>query len=528
MQYFVKYLIGILLALGWTAVILLTTPALGRPIISGYVLLLIFISFFQKARAVLFTGLMILLCYTFLLFTYPYPKTLHPILDFAILLLSAGAIILITRNIQKHYANLLKARNKAKEAKSTLEIKVSDRTKELRELSQNLEKKTQERTKALEKTRKALINLLEDAEEAKRKIEEEKNKTRAALISLSDGLIVFNREKKITLANPGAEKIFRVKESEILNKTINEIANTPNLNALYKTLGQKIEWTRKKYELILEKPFKKFFQVSIVQVTVDKATIGLMVILHDITHDKEVDRMKTEFISVAAHQLRTPLSAVKWTLQMILDGDMGKIDSEVKEYLKKSYQSNERMINLVNDLLNISRIEKGHFLYNLELISMQDLIKSVISDSASFAAKQKIKINFNMPKSGIFKIKADYKKIKLAIQNLVDNAMKYSMSGNKVIINLKKIKENRNDFIQVEIKDDGIGISEQEQQRLFSKFFRGENATIMQTDGSGLGLFIVKNIIKAHGGKIWLKSKENQGSTFYIKLPINQQLLNPK
>ena len=526
MQYCVKYLIGIFLALGWTAVILFTTPALGRPIISGYVLLFIFISFFQKARVVLFTGLIVFLCYAFLLFTYPYQETLRPVLDLTILFLSAGALALITKNIQRHRAALLKARDKAKEAKSLLEIKIADRTKELQELSQNLEKKTRERTKALEKTRGALINLLEDSEKAKREIEEEKNKTRAALISLSDGLIVFNRQKKITLVNPKAEKILGVKENKILNKTMKEIINTPNLNALYKALGKKVKWTEQKYELILEKPFKKFYQVSIAQVAVEEATVGLMLILRDVTRDKEIDRMKTEFISVAAHQLRTPLSAVKWTLQMILDGDMGKIDPEVNEYLKKSYQSNERMINLVNDLLNISRIEKGHFLYNLESVSIKDLIKGIISDSMDLAAKQKIKIKFNMPKNEICKIKADYQKIKLAIQNLVDNAIKYSTGRDEVVINLKQIKENGDDFIQIEVKDYGIGISEQGQKRLFSKFFRGENAIMMQTDGSGLGLFIVKNIIEAHGGKIWFQSKENQGSTFYIKLPANQQLLN--
>ena len=149
MQYFVKYLIGIFFVLGWTAVILFTAPTLGRPIISGYVLLLIFISFFQKAKIVLFTGLIVCLCYVFLFFTYPYQEVLRPVLDLAFLLLSTGAVALITQNIQRHYADLLEAQNKIKEAKSLLEVKVADRTKELRELSQNHEKKTQERTKAL-------------------------------------------------------------------------------------------------------------------------------------------------------------------------------------------------------------------------------------------------------------------------------------------------------------------------------------------------------------------------------------------
>ncbi|MCK4540091.1 hypothetical protein KAU09_02990 [Candidatus Parcubacteria bacterium] len=519
---FVKYLIGFFLILVWTAVILFFTPILGRPIISGYVLLLIFISFFQRVKVVLFTTFIVFLCYGFLFFIYPYEKTFRPILDFLLLFLSASAIIFITRNVKRHYSDLFEARHAAEEIKASLEVKVVDRTKELKELSQNLEKKIQERTKAIERTRGALVNLLEDAEYAKRKIEEEKNKTRAAFISLSDGLILFDREKKISLINPEAEKILRVKESNVSNKTIDEIDGVNNLDALYNALGRKIEWTGKKYQLVLEKPVKKFFQVLIIKVAIKDDIIGLMVVLHDITRDKEIDQMKTEFISIAAHQLRTPLSAVKWTLRMIINGNMGEIGAEVADYLKQSYQSNERMINLVNDLLNVSHIEEGHFLYELKSVSMRNLIQDVISDSAALAAKQKIKIEFNMPKNGLFKINADYKKIELAIQNLVDNAIKYSIPGNKVIVSLEKIKEKGGNFIQIEIKDYGIGISNQVQKRLFSKFFRGKDALKLQTEGSGLGLFIVKNIIKAHNGKIWFKSEKNKGTTFYVRLLANK------
>ena len=525
MQYFIKYLVGFFLALAWTTAILFATPTLGRPIISGYVLLLIFISFFRNAKTVLFTGFIVCLCYAFLFFTYPHRETLRPILDLFFILLSVGMIALITLNIQKHYANLIKTQDKLKKSASLLEVKVANRTKELQKLSKNSEQKTQERTKTLEATRKSLINLLEDEEKAKREIEEEKNKTRAALISLTDGLIVFDKEQKVTLVNPAAEKILKTNENKILNKRIYEIIDAPNLNALYKALGQKIKWTEQKYKLVLEKPFKKFFQVSTVRVSVKGSAVGLMIVLHDVTRDKEIDQMKTEFISIAAHQLRTPLSAVKWALDMILNGHMGNINPEVKEYIKKSYQSNERMINLVNSLLNISRIEEGRFLYNLEFISMKDILKKVILSSKISLSKRNITIKFNTAKGKLPKIKADEEKIKLAIQNLVDNAIRYSKEGDEVAINMKQIKEKGNNFIKIEIKDRGIGINIKDQKKLFSKFFRCANAIKLQTEGSGLGLFIVKNIIEAHHGKIWFKSEENKGTTFYVKLPINKKCL---
>ncbi len=373
----------------------------------------------------------------------------------------------------------------------------------------------------LDRNAKMLVRRDLELSLSREKLAQEKGKIAAVINSLVDGLIMVDQDQKIVLINPEAERILNIKEKEVVNKKIDQITGSENLNKLYETLSQKIEWTKQKYKLVLEKPFKKFFQVSIVKVAVEEAEVGLMVILHDVTRDKEIDRMKTEFISIAAHQLRTPLSAVKWALQMILNGHMGKIDPEVREYLRKSYQSNERMIHLVNDLLNISRIEEGRFLYDLKLVSIKDIIKEAIFSSKVLLSKRKIKVKFNAPKSKIPKIKADAKKMKLAIQNLVDNAIRYSMAGSEVIINLEQIKEKKNNFVKIEIKDYGIGINIKDQERLFSKFFRGGNAVRFQTEGSGLGLFIVKNIIEAHYGKIWFKSEENKGTTFYVKLPIN-------
>jgi len=194
-------------------------------------------------------------------------------------------------------------------------LAISDIT-EIKKFQENLEEKVKERTYELETAKKALINMLEDAEEARKRIEEEESKTRATLISLTDGLIVFNKDRKITLVNPEAESALGLKENQILNREIGNISEFPNLTELYRVLGKKIEWTGQKYELVFEKPIKRYSQVSIAPVVVDKETIGLMVIMHDITREREIERLKTEFVSIAAHQLRTPLSAIKWTIKM--------------------------------------------------------------------------------------------------------------------------------------------------------------------------------------------------------------------
>jgi signal transduction histidine kinase len=237
-------------------------------------------------------------------------------------------------------------------------------------------------------------------------------------------------------------------------------------------------------------------------------------ILHDVTREKAIERMKTEFVSISAHQLRTPLSAIKWTLKMFLDGDLGELTKEQREFLEKTYKSNERMINLINDLLNVTRIEEGRYLYRPVLADIVPICQSVIDSYREEIEKKNLKFEFKKPKE-LPKVRVDIEKISLAIQNLLENAIRYNREGGEIEIVLKE-KEKE---IEFSIRDTGIGIPKDQQNRVFTKFFRAPNAMRMETEGSGLGLFITKNIIEAHGGKIWFKSEEGKGTTFYFTLP---------
>ena len=227
--------------------------------------------------------------------------------------------------------------------------------------------------------------------------------------------------------------------------------------------------------------------------------------------------MKTEFVSIAAHQLRTPLSAIKWTLRMILDGDLGKVPKSQKEFLQKTYQSNERMIRLINDLLNVTRIEEGRFLYNVQNEDIIELTEKVIVPLKELAQHKSLKFDFKKPKQKIPKVKIDKEKISLAVQNLVDNAIHYTQKGS-IEVSIKFSQEKKE--ILFSVRDTGIGIPKSQRKRVFSRFFRAANAIKTETEGTGLGLFIAKNIIEAHGGKIWFESEENKGTTFYFTLPV--------
>jgi len=371
---------------------------------------------------------------------------------------------------------------------------------------------TERKLEELEQTRKALINILEDVEEARKIAEEERNKTLAIIQNFVDGLLVFNKEKKLFLVNSQAETFFGIKSEELIGKSPSELLNFSTLGSIVKTFGEELKEVFRKEVQIKE---NLILEVTSVSITRENEKIGDLVILRDVTREKFIEKMKSEFVSISAHQLRTPLSINKWILKMFLDGDFGEVSPKQKEYLEKTYQTNERMIRLVNDLLNVSRIEEGRFVYKMVLSDIVSICQSVINSCQEEIKRKNLELEFYKPPE-LPKINIDVEKISLALQNLIENAVRYTPKGGKISISLEP-KEN---YIEFSIKDTGIGIPKDQQSRVFTKFFRGTNAVKLETEGSGLGLFIAKNIIEAHRGKIWFESEEGKGTEFYFTLPM--------
>jgi signal transduction histidine kinase len=232
----------------------------------------------------------------------------------------------------------------------------------------------------------------------------------------------------------------------------------------------------------------------------------------------KLDQMKSEIISVVAHQLRTPLSAIKWTLKMLLDGDVGKLPTEQYSLLSKGYESNERMIGLINDLLSVDRLESGKFKYTFIPVQFEELIRAMVSDLLPVATQRNVRVDLNVPPKPLPKIKVDPDKIHDVLQNLIDNAIKYSKENSVVTVNI--VAEGA--LFHFSVTDQGIGIPEDQKDKIFARFFRATNAVQTQTNGSGLGLFIAQAIVKRHGGNIWFESKEGEGTTFHVTLPLVQ------
>jgi len=229
----------------------------------------------------------------------------------------------------------------------------------------------------------------------------------------------------------------------------------------------------------------------------------------------EANRMKSEFVSIVSHQLRSPLSNLKWVIELLMSGRISSVSEKQAEYFRILKENSERMKELVSDLLTISRIEQGKLSLKKERISLQGLIEKVIKELEISAKVSNVEISFDSEEN-LPQIIVDPDQIKLVIGNLLDNAIRYIEERGKTEIDLKK----KNDNLYVEVKDNGVGIPKDDQKYIFQKFFRSANIKRHQTEGSGLGLYIAKSIIEKSGGKMGFKSQEGIGSTFWFILPI--------
>jgi signal transduction histidine kinase len=232
----------------------------------------------------------------------------------------------------------------------------------------------------------------------------------------------------------------------------------------------------------------------------------------------ESNRLKSEFISIASHQLRTPLTGIKWAINLMSNEDGKGMNSEQRERIDTIKESNQRMINLINDLLNVSRIEQDRLGLSPEDINIKKIVQNIVKEHKLIAEANNIDLKIKIPE-GMPKIWADPEGVKLVINNLLDNAIRYSHNGGTVTLRCKQQKKKN---IRCEIEDEGVGIPKEDQNKIFKKFFRSENVMKYKTEGTGLGLFIAKAVVKKMGGKIDFQSREGKGTTFWFTLPIKK------
>jgi len=231
--------------------------------------------------------------------------------------------------------------------------------------------------------------------------------------------------------------------------------------------------------------------------------------------DKKNIDSHSEFANLASHQLRTPLSGNKWMLELLQRTDKGNLSEKQKEYIEKIYSSNERMIALVNDLLEVSQIDEGSSKLYLRPTDITSVIRTILKEKELEVKKKKIQVTLTVEQEPFVQVMSEANKIKQALNNIISNAITYTPSGGKIAIDLKI----QGGDVVGSIRDTGFGIPKNQQDKIFKKFFRGSNILAVETSGTGLGLYIAKSFIEASGGKLWFESEEGKGTTFYFTLP---------
>lgn len=235
-----------------------------------------------------------------------------------------------------------------------------------------------------------------------------------------------------------------------------------------------------------------------------------------------LEKAKADFVSVTTHQLRTPLAGIKWTFEMLLKGQVGESNPNQREILEKGYASTERMIRMVNEILSIEKIENERFEVVFIYSDMVKLIENAVIEFQAPAIGKGLRLSFARPETNIPLVMMDADKVRMVLDNLIENAIKYTKIGGDINISLDSRRLNSaRPAVEVTVKDNGIGISEKFQDDIFTKFYRGPNARKAEPGGTGLGLFISKTIIEAHGGTIWFESEENTGTVFHFSLPVH-------
>ncbi len=365
-----------------------------------------------------------------------------------------------------------------------------------------------------------------ELKEERETIAVERNKLALVLSGISDAVIAINLSGEILTFNAAAEQLLNFPADRAIGKPIDEVFMvkikqrvTPYKSYIptFEEDGNAIPYQNDLAEVVLRNG--KVVSVTLLVRPLNaspRVPIGWIITVHDLTKEQAAESIKREFVSIAAHQLRTPLTAIKWSTDMFLTGYAGIPTAEQKSLIEKAHQSTDRMIMLVNDLLNTARIEDGRLVGPRRPTDAVKLMQSTIDALKDTVEKKKHVITFTPPKEPLPLLVLDDESMGLAFQNLLENAVRYTKEGGRIDV----LMERRSDELAIVVADNGVGIPADQQERIFTKFFRGRNAVNMETEGSGLGMFISKNIIMTHGGKISFVSKENAGTTTTILLPL--------
>ena len=359
--------------------------------------------------------------------------------------------------------------------------------------------------------------LRKERERSLRDIATEKSKIKTIITCMGDGVLVCDRDNCVVLTNPAASRMLKVSESSLIGNFLPQCNLHPELSQI---IQESLMTTDKSYtsvsqELSIGEPGEIFLRAHTAPVRNDLGeTLGSVTVLQDISHLKELDKMKSEFIAMVAHELRAPLAAVEQQLTVILNKMAGEVTAKQEHLLSRAKERTRGLLTLIKDLLDLSKIEAGMMVQYKEPLSLPELVQKVVDLMRAEAEAKKLDLQFTVP-SELSLISADRNSMEGIFTNLISNAIKYTPEGGRIWVTLNE----EDGFIKATVSDTGIGIKKEDLLRIFDKFYRVKTVETRQIVGTGLGLSIVKSIVEAHLGSISVESEEGGGTIFTVLLP---------
>lgn len=384
------------------------------------------------------------------------------------------------------------------------------------EVKKHIESHTKEITLKYEKIIDEKTKSEEIAWEKYKKVVSEKKQTEAIIHSIAEGLVVIDSSGRVIMMNPSAERLLGISKEEKIGKPLLENLKDEQLISLVKSTPESRE---KEIELLSSKEdTKKIIKASTAVIeNEDGKTVGIVSVLSDITKQKELDELKSKFISNMTHELRTPLVAMDKAILLLLSSKQDEFKEDTKELLFIIQRNLKRLTELINDILDFSKFEAKTVKLKKELVSIEDIIDEVIKTFKSWADAKSINI-VKICQENLPKVSLDPLRITQVFNNLINNALKFTPNGGTITIEAKLNPEKK--LLEVSIKDTGCGIPKEELTKIFDKFYQ-ISSTSSEVSGSGLGLSIVKEIVNLHGGNIWAESQGlGKGAKFIFTLPL--------
>lgn len=372
----------------------------------------------------------------------------------------------------------------------------------------------------------------------------ETNELERIIYSIDDGIVIYNQDFRILFFNPAAEKLFKISADSVIGKSLQaQEAEKPELRILVQTLFPSLApvMIPRSAAGIWPQVVDISFAEPTLELRVTTSSLGdaegeptkFLKIIRDRTRETALLKTKNEFLTVASHQMKSPITRINWAVENLNSDD--SLSEPNKEIVKGAFDASKLLLKIVEDFLNIAKIEEGKFGYHFEPTDIIVFLNRILSQSLSQASRVGVRLYFDRPQAPLPMAIIDSGKLSLAVVNLLENAIRYNVKNGEVIVKVEPVSGKGGSetgtllppkpFLKVSVKDTGIGVEPDALGKLFTKFFRADNAVKFQTEGSGLGLYIAKNIIQAHGGEIHAESEPNRGTIIYFTLPTNPELV---